>query len=116
MLYDPTISGELLPPERALRLFTLQLTARKVIARRVALELASLVASLGRPILVNLGIGIPADVASVIAEEGIEEFVYATVESGPFGGVALTGPDFGASRGFFALVPMADMSPTTKGG
>lgn len=116
VLYDPTLSGELIPPERALNLSTLQLNVRKVIARRVALELAKTVVSLGRPIMVNLGIGIPADVASVIAEEGISEFVFTTVESGPFGGVSLTGPDFGASRGFFALIPMADMFTNYEGG
>ncbi len=116
VLYDPTLSGELMPPERTLKLSTLQLNVRKVIARRVVLELAKMVVSLGRPIMVNLGIGIPADVASVIAEEGISEFVFTTVESGPFGGVALTGPDFGASRGFFALIPMADMFANYEGG
>jgi len=116
ILYDPTISGEIIPPEKSLRSSALQLGVRKVIARRVALELASLVASLGRPVLVNLGIGIPADVASVIAEEGIDEFIYTTVESGPFGGVALTGSDFGASRGYFAVVPMADMFTNYEGG
>lgn len=116
ILYDPTISGEIVPPEKSLRSTTLQLGVRKVIARRVALELASLVTSLGRPILVNLGIGIPADVASVITEENIGEFIYTTVESGPFGGVALTGSDFGASRGYFAVVPMADMFTNYEGG
>lgn len=116
ILYDPTISGEIVPPEKSLRSTALQLGVRKVIARRVALELASLVASLGRPILVNLGIGIPADVTSVIAEENIDEFIYTTVESGPFGGVALTGSDFGASRGYFAVVPMADMFANYEGG
>ncbi len=116
ILYDPTISGEIMPPEKTLKSSVLQLSVRKVIARRVALELASLVASLGRPILVNFGIGIPADVTSVIAEEGIGEFIYTTVESGPFGGVALTGSDFGASRGYFAVVPMADMFTNYEGG
>jgi len=116
ILYDPTISSEIMPPEKTLKSSVLQLSVRKVIARRVALELASLVASLGRPILVNFGIGIPADVTSVIAEEGIGEFIYTTVESGPFGGVALTGSDFGASRGYFAVVPMADMFTNYEGG
>lgn len=115
-LYDPALSGELLLPELALRTSALTLGTRKVIARRVAIELVKMVTELGRPILVNLGIGIPADVASVIAEEGIGEFIYTTVESGPFGGVALTGPDFGASRGFTALIPMADMFALYEGG
>ncbi len=116
ILYDPTISGEIAPPLKSLRSSALQLSVRKIIARRVALELTSLVVSLGRPILVNLGIGIPADVASVINEENIDEFIYMTVESGPFGGVALTGADFGASRGYFAVVPMADMFTNYEGG
>ncbi|MEO3992775.1 MAG: CoA-transferase [Desulfurococcaceae archaeon TW002] len=116
ILYDPTISGEIIPSQKFLKSSTLRLGVRKIIARRVTLELASLVVSLGRPILVNLGIGIPADVASVINEENIDEFIYMTVESGPFGGVALTGADFGASRGYFAVVSMADMFTNYEGG
>ncbi|MEM4831671.1 MAG: CoA-transferase, partial [Sulfolobales archaeon] len=116
VLYDPTLSGELVPPSEAARASTIPMGVRKVIARRVAIELVKLVADMGRPILVNLGIGIPAEVTSVLAEEGIEDLVYTTVESGPFGGIALTGPDFGASRGFFALVPMADMFSLYEGG
>ncbi|MEM2307646.1 MAG: CoA-transferase [Sulfolobales archaeon] len=116
VLYDPALSGELMPPEEATRASMLPLSVRKIIARRVAIELVTLVIEVGRPILVNLGIGIPAEVASVLAEEGIGDFVFTTVESGPFGGIALTGPDFGASRGFFALVPMADMFSLYEGG
>ncbi|MCS7099667.1 MAG: CoA-transferase [Sulfolobales archaeon] len=114
-LYDPTLSGEVAPPADA-RTSALPHGVRKVVARRVALEIVNLAADFGRPVLVNLGIGIPAEVASVLSEEGVEEFVYTTVESGLFGGVALTGPDFGASRGFFALVPMADMFSIYEGG
>ncbi|MEM0196589.1 MAG: CoA-transferase [Sulfolobales archaeon] len=116
VLYDPTLSGELTPPAEVSRTSVLPMGTRKIIARRVAIELVRLVADMGRPILVNLGIGVPAEVASVLAEEEVEDFVYTTVESGPFGGIALTGPDFGASRGFFALIPMADMFSLYEGG
>ncbi|MEM2021589.1 MAG: CoA-transferase [Zestosphaera sp.] len=116
ILYDPTISGEVVPPQQSLGTSLMPLNVRKVIARRVAIELANLVALFRRPILVNLGIGIPADVASVVVEEGIGEFIYTTVESGPFGGVALTGSDFGASKGPFAIIPMADMFTNYEGG
>lgn len=116
ILYDPTISGEVVPPQQLLQTSFIPLNVRKVIARRVAIELANLVVLFRRPILVNLGIGIPADTASVIFEEGINDFVYTTVESGPFGGVALTGSDFGVSKGPFAIVPMADMFTNYEGG
>ncbi|MCX8185377.1 MAG: CoA-transferase [Sulfolobales archaeon] len=116
VLYDPTLSGEVVPPTESIRASKLPHGVRKVVARRVALELINLVAEFGRPILVNLGIGIPAEVASVLSEEDVDEFIYTTVESGLFGGVALTGPDFGASRGFFALIPMADMFSIYEGG
>ncbi len=69
-----------------------------VIARRVVLEFARLVEKLGRPIAVNLGIGIPALAARIIRSEGIEDYVVTTVESGPWGGgIALGDDDFGVA-------------------
>ena len=37
--------------------------------------------------VVNLGVGIPADVASVVAEEGCTDDITLTTEIGAFGGV-----------------------------
>jgi len=65
------------------------LTADKVVARRVALELVKLIGVLGRPIVVNLGIGIPALAADVIREERLDDFIHLTVESGPWAATRL---------------------------
>lgn len=111
--YNPIISGE--APYRV-TYEPRPLDVDKVIARRVVLELARLVEKLGRPIVVNLGIGIPAVAADVIREEGIEEFVHITVESGQWGGYALTGADFGAVLGHYAVVPMPDQFLLYEGG
>jgi Acyl CoA:acetate/3-ketoacid CoA transferase len=64
------------------------LTADKAVARRVVLELVKLIGALGRPVVVNLGIGIPALAADVIREERLDDFIHLTVESGPWGGYA----------------------------
>ena len=85
--YNPSFSGEV-------RMHTAQrkslpLDARKIIARRCAMELK-------QGAVVNLGIGIPESVAAVAAEEGIGGFTL-TVESGAVGGVPAGGQDFGAS-------------------
>lgn len=58
------------------------------------LELVKLIGLLGRSIVVNLGIGIPALAADVIREERLDDFIHLTVESGPWGGYALMDADF----------------------
>ena len=86
--YSAALSGELrrvrnpVPP--------LELTERKVIARRAAMEL--------RPgSVVNLGIGIPEGVANVAAEEHILDHLTLTAEPGAMGGVPSGGLDFGSA-------------------
>ena len=66
----------------------LPLTEAKVIARRAAMELKA-----GTSI--NLGIGIPQNIASVVNEEKCGKYVTLTSESGTVGGVAITGKAFG---------------------
>jgi propionate CoA-transferase len=86
--YSPALSGELRVPLSSIP--ALPLSARKVIARRAAMEL--------RPnSVVNLGIGIPEGVASVAAEEHILDYIVLTAEPGVIGGLPLGGLDFGAA-------------------
>lgn len=75
--YDPAFSGEIRTPLNALS--PLPMGARKIIARRAAMELTPCAVT-------NLGIGMPEGVASVAAEEGLESMVLTT-EVGAVGGV-----------------------------
>jgi acyl CoA:acetate/3-ketoacid CoA transferase len=112
--YDPRLSGELIPPKESVK--PLELTYEKVIARRVLMEFIGLVKSLRRPIMVNLGVGIPAMIASVAAEEGVQELIHPTIESGPWGGTMLLHTDFGASVGPYAVIPLPDQFTNYEGG
>lgn len=114
--YDPLIAGAVIPSKSMAVHALTQLNTRKVIARRVAVEMSRLVMKFGRPIIINLGIGIPAEVARVVLEEEITDYIFPTVESGPWGGDALYGPDFGASRGPYAIIPMPDQFALYEGG
>lgn len=100
--YNPIISGD--SPYRV-TYEPRPLDVDKVIARRAVLELVRLVDS--KPVVMNLDIGIPAVVADMIRED-VEEFVHTTVESGQWGGYALTGADFGAVLEHYAVIPMPD--------
>lgn len=114
--FDPRISGTIIPPITPNLLPKIMLNERKIIARRIALEMVKLVNRKGGPILANLGIGIPAMVTNVAAEEGISDYIVTTIESGPWGGLALMGEDFGVSIGPFAIIPMPDMFANYEGG
>jgi propionate CoA-transferase len=86
--YSPALSGELRVPLSSIP--SLELSVRKVIARRAAMEL--------RPnAVVNLGIGIPEGIASVAAEEHILSYIILTAEPGVVGGMPTGGLDFGSA-------------------
>lgn len=93
--YNPALSGELSGNTEPEAPPAIPLDARKVIARRCALELLS--ASQGRSLTANLGIGVPEVVAAVAAEEGIDSLLTLTVDSGPSGGVPQGGAAFGSA-------------------
>lgn len=89
---------------------------QEMIARRVAIELINLLNLEGAPILINLGVGLPALISGIISDEGLSRDIVSVVESGPWGGIALTGADFGISMGAFALSTIPDMFSNYEGG
>jgi len=114
--FDPRICGRIVPPMTPDLVPRIELNYEKVIARRVLAEMVRLIEELGRPIVINLGIGIPTYVSNIVAEEGLSDFIVPTLESGVWGGVALAGPDFGVAIGPFAIMPMPDMFSNYEGG
>ena len=118
--YDPRISYEIVPlitnaifdslPKVSMKEY------EKVIARRVVLELLELFEKKQHPVLVNLGIGIPAFVSSITLKEEISDFIVTILESGQWGGIALSGYDFGLAISPFALSTMPDVFSNFEGG
>ena len=84
--YNPAFSGEVKVPLGSIE--PMALDERKVIARRAALELHP-----GKQ--TNLGIGVPAGVPAVAAEEGVAHLLSLSVESGVNGGIPAQLGDFG---------------------
>jgi acyl CoA:acetate/3-ketoacid CoA transferase len=118
--YDLRISYKVMPPITEKWLEDLPRISshehEKVIARRILLELMTLFKNKRSPILVNLGIGIPALLSSVGAEEGVSDLIITVLESGPWGGLALSGNDFGLAISPFALSTIPDVFSNFEGG
>jgi len=118
--YDPRISYRTVPPitQKLVDDLTPKPVAQyeKVIARRIIIELVNLFKQKGSPVLVNLGIGIPALVSLVAAEENLSDYIVTVIESGPWGGIALSGNNFGQAISPFALSTIPDMFSNFEGG
>ncbi|MBP1627786.1 MAG: carA 1 [Holophagaceae bacterium] len=93
--YNPAFAGEIKVPLGSLP--ELPMDERKIIARRAAMELSE-------GDIVNLGVGMPTDVAAVAAEEGVSEMMTLTTESGAIGGVPASQPNFGHAYNAEAIV------------
>jgi acyl CoA:acetate/3-ketoacid CoA transferase len=118
--YDPRLSYRVIPPINIREIGAGEIERysehEHIIARRALIELASMVIEKGKPILVNLGIGIPALISWLAAYEEISDYIISVIESGVWGGVALSGQDFGAGISPFALTTMPDMFTNFEGG
>jgi propionate CoA-transferase len=104
---SPAFSGEL----RRVRgqVAALELTERKVMARRAAMEL--------RPnSVVSLGIGMPEGVANVAAEEHILDYLILTAEPGAMGGMPTGGLDFGSAVNAHAILDQPSQFDFYDGG
>lgn len=87
--YDGSMTGDFRVPLGSLE--APKLDAKKIIARRAAMELQ-------KGAVVNLGIGVPEFVSAVANEEGIGDWMTLTVEAGPVGGVPQGGSRFSRFR------------------
>lgn len=83
--FDPALCGDVRVPVSSMKVMPLD--ERKVIARRAALELTP-------GAVTNLGIGIPAGIPSIAAEEGVAGLLTLSIESGVNGGIPAQGGDF----------------------
>ena len=86
--FEPAFSGQLRKPLGSIP--SIPLSERKVIARRCAAEVKS-------GYVLNLGVGMSADVGSILAEEGYIDRITMCCESGMIGGVPCALPNFGSS-------------------
>jgi propionate CoA-transferase len=86
--FDPSLCGEIRIPLDEIE--QLPFDQRKIIARRAAMEIT-------RDSVINLGFGMPDGVASIVAEEGIEDYTTLTIEQGLIGGIPQGGVIFGCT-------------------
>ncbi len=93
--YNPSYSGEIKVPMESIP--PMKMGARKLIARRAAFELEP-------GDIVNLGIGMPEGVSSVVTEEQMLDQIVLTAEPGVIGGVPAGGLSFGAAANTEAVI------------
>jgi propionate CoA-transferase len=105
--YNPALAGHIKVPLHGIP--SLPLDARKIIGRRACMELSA-------GDVVNLGVGIPAVIASTVAEEGMSNRITITTELGVFGGVPAIGLDFGGAWNAEAMIEHSSMFDYYDGG
>lgn len=105
--FEPSFSGQIKKPLAAIE--PLPFDERKVICRRCAMEV-------GKGYVVNLGVGMPADMSKIVAEEGLLEHITMSTESGMVGGVPSALPNFGSAYNPEATVEHGAMFDMIDGG
>jgi propionate CoA-transferase len=105
--FNPALAGHIKVPLAGIP--PIPLDARKIIGRRAAMELSS-------GDVINLGVGIPAVIASTVAEEEMSNRITITTELGVFGGVPALGLDFGGAINADSMIEHASMFDYYDGG
>lgn len=105
--FNPALCGDVRVPTGSLE--PMPLDERKVIARRAALEVTP-------GALTNLGIGIPAGIPTVAAEEGVADMLTLSVESGVNGGIPAQGGDFGLAYNAESIIEQSSQFDFYDGG
>ena len=105
--FNPALSGDVRMPMHSVP--SLPLDERKVIARRAAMELQP-------GALTNLGVGIPAGIPAVAAEEGAAHLLSLSVECGANGGVPAYGGDFGLAYNAESIIEQSSQFDFYDGG
>ncbi len=105
--FNPALCGDVRVPVDSLK--PMALDERKVIARRAALELKA-------TDITNLGIGIPAGIPSIAAEEGVAGLLSLSIESGVNGGVPAQGGDFGLAYNADSIIDQSAQFDFYDGG
>jgi propionate CoA-transferase len=105
--FDPALCGDIRVPVDSLK--PMPLDERKVIARRAAAELMP-------GAVTNLGIGIPAGIPSVAAEEGVADELTLSIESGVTGGIPAQLGDFGLAYNAEAIIEQSSQFDFYDGG
>lgn len=105
--WQPAYSGHIRVPLDSIQ--PIPFDERKVICRRCAMELR-------KGDMINLGVGMPADVAKVVAEEGYIDDLLMSTESGMVGGVPSALPSFGSAYNPECILTPHEMFDLISGG
>ncbi|MCD8156790.1 MAG: acyl CoA:acetate/3-ketoacid CoA transferase [Clostridiales bacterium] len=105
--WQPPYSGDIRIPLDSIE--PLPFDERKVVCRRCAMELK-------KGNIINLGIGMPADTAKVVSEEGYIDDLLMSTESGVIGGVPSALPSFGSAYNPECILTPNDMFDLISGG